>query len=58
MDTLRDPDLLAEAAKIQAEIEPMSGELLTQIILSVIGAPSNIVEKARAAIELKDAISR
>ena len=58
MDTLRDPDLLAEAAKIQAEIEPMSGELLTQIILSVIGASSNIVEKARAAIELKDAISR
>ena len=58
LDTLREPDLLAEAARIQAEIEPMSGEQLTQIILSVIGAPANIVEKARAAIELKDAVSR
>ena len=58
VEKLHEPDLLAEAAKIQAEIEPMSGEQLTQIILSVIGAPANIVEKARAAVELKDAISR
>ena len=58
METLQDADLLAEAAKIQAEIEPMSGEQLTEIVRSVISAPAHIVEKARAAVELKDAISR
>ena len=58
MVTLRDPDLLADAARIQAEIEPMNGEQLAGIIQSVIGAPANIVEKARVAIELKDAVSR
>ena len=39
-------------------IEPMSGEQLTEIVRSVISAPAHIVEKARAAVELKDAISR
>jgi len=58
LDTLRDADLLADAAKIQAEIEPMSGEQLTQIIHAVVGAPAGIVDKARAAVELKDPISR
>jgi hypothetical protein len=58
MVTLRDSDLLADAARIQAEIEPMSGEQLAGIIQSVIGAPANIVEKARVAVELKDAVSR
>ena len=56
--TLRDPDFLAEAAKIQADIDPIGGEDLAQIIQTVIGAPASVVEKARAAIELKDATSR
>ena len=56
--TLRDPDFLTDAAKIQAEIEPMSGEQVTAIIQDVVGAPPAIIEKARAAIELKDATSR
>lgn len=57
-ETLRDPDLLADATKIQAEIEPMTGEQVAAIIRDVVGAPPAIVEKARAAIELKDATSR
>ena len=56
--TLRDPDFLAEAEKIQADIDPISGDQLAQIIQNVISAPANVVEKARAAIELKDATSR
>ena len=56
--TLRDPDFLADAAKIQAEIEPMSGDQVAAIIKDVVGAPLAIIEKARAAIELKDATSR
>jgi len=57
-ETLRDADLLTDAAKIQAEIEPMSGEQVAAIIRDVVNAPPAIIEKARAAIELKDATSR
>ena len=56
--TLKDPDFLKEAEKIQAEIAPMTGPEVARIIDSVVSAPSAVVERARLAIEVKEGVSR
>lgn len=56
--TLKDPDFLKEAEKIQAEISPMSGAELADIIDTVVHAPSDVVERARHAVEVKGGVSR
>ena len=56
--TLKDPDFLKEAEKIQAEIAPMSGPDVARIIDNVVGASNAVVERARLAIEVKEGLSR
>lgn len=47
-DTLRDKAFLEEAEKLKLEIEPMSAEEVTQIVLGVVNAPPEVVTKAKA----------
>jgi tripartite-type tricarboxylate transporter receptor subunit TctC len=46
--TLKDPAFLAEAEKLKLEIEPMSGDEVTQIVRDVVNASPDVVAQARA----------
>jgi hypothetical protein len=48
-----DPEFLAEAARMKAEISPVGGAELQQLIADVVGAPPEIRVKAKKAMELK-----
>jgi tripartite-type tricarboxylate transporter receptor subunit TctC len=48
-----DPEFLAEAEKMKAEISPINGETLQQLISDVVHAPADIRAKAKKAMELK-----
>lgn len=50
-DTLRDPDFVAEANKLQLEIDPMSGEAIAQMLQKAYAAPKRIVQRAAALVE-------
>ena len=49
-DTLVDPAFIADATKIGAEINPMDGATLQQLIDDVIGAPQSLKDKVKAVI--------
>jgi hypothetical protein len=51
--TLVDPEFVADAKKQNAEISPMSGEELQQLIDDMIGAPPAVLAKVKAAIQAK-----
>jgi tripartite-type tricarboxylate transporter receptor subunit TctC len=50
-----DPDFLAEAAKMNAEVGPVGGEELQQLVIDIARAPANIRAKAKKAMELRAA---
>ena len=50
-DTLRDPEFVAEAGKLQLEIEPLTGEAIDRLLAKAYGAPKAIV---RRAVELME----
>ena len=54
--TLKDPEFVADAKKQNAEISPMTGEVLQQLIDDMIGAPPTVLEKVKAAIQAKKGI--
>ena len=54
-ETLRDPDFIRDAQSERAEISAMSGADLAQVIDDVIGAPQDLRDRVKAAIEPKDA---
>ena len=45
-----DPDLIAEARRIQVDVMPVAGEELQAMIASLYRTPKDLLEKARAAI--------
>jgi hypothetical protein len=49
--TMRDPQLLDEAAKAGLDIKPMSGEALQDMVAEVANFPPDLIVKARAARE-------
>jgi tripartite-type tricarboxylate transporter receptor subunit TctC len=49
-ETLADPDFLAEAAKAQLEIEPMTGDAIEKMLAKAYAAPKPIVERAAALV--------
>lgn len=51
--TMADRAFVEEAEKAQAEIAPISGEDIQKIISEVVGAPPDVVAKARAALGQK-----
>ena len=56
--TMRDPEFLADAVKIQADVDLMTGEEVARIVERVVATPAAIVEKARLAVEIKEGVSR
>jgi hypothetical protein len=46
-EALKDPAMLAEAAKIGIDIEPMSGAETAQLFVDVYKTPPEVVKKAR-----------
>jgi tripartite-type tricarboxylate transporter receptor subunit TctC len=49
-DTLKDPEFVAEAAKLQLEIEPLSGAEIDQLLARAYGTPKPIVQQAAALV--------
>jgi tripartite-type tricarboxylate transporter receptor subunit TctC len=50
MDTMADPELVAEAKRINVDIGAISGEELQKLIARVYATPRDIVDKAKAAM--------
>ncbi len=50
MDTLKDPELLADAKKANLEVDPVSGEEVARLVAKVYAAPKNIVDKIKKAL--------
>lgn len=48
--TMKDPDFLAEAAKLQLEIAPVSGEDVAALVAEVSATPPDVVARVRAAL--------
>lgn len=48
--TMKDPDFLADAAKVHMEIAPVSGEDVAALVAEVSAAPPDIVARVRTAL--------
>ena len=53
METMRDPDLLAEAHRLGIEIDPISGEELQALAEKIFTTPPAVVERAKQALEYR-----
>jgi len=53
METMKDKDFLAEAAKTDLEINPVSGEDVEKLVKEIYATPAAIVAKAKAAAASK-----
>jgi hypothetical protein len=51
MDTMTDPEFLAEAEANKFEINPVSGEELQALVKEVYQTPPAVVKKAAAAVQ-------
>jgi tripartite-type tricarboxylate transporter receptor subunit TctC len=51
MDTMKDPEFMAEAEKGQIEITPVSGEAIQKLVADVYATPAAVAEKAAAALK-------
>jgi tripartite-type tricarboxylate transporter receptor subunit TctC len=50
-DTLKDPAFVAEAAKAQLEIDPLTGDEIEKMLTKAYAAPQPIVQRAAALVE-------
>lgn len=50
MATMKDPELVAEAKKMQVDADPVSGEELQKKVERIFATPADIVEKTRKAV--------
>jgi tripartite-type tricarboxylate transporter receptor subunit TctC len=53
MAAFADPRLLAEAKKMNFDVEPMSGEDMQALVTRLYATPANVVEQARQALTAK-----
>jgi hypothetical protein len=53
--TLKDPEFIKEAKTQRAEIDPMTGDELTQVVNEIIATPAALRDRVKAAIQPKDA---
>ncbi len=53
METWRDPDLLAEAGKMNLDVDPTSGEDIQALLKKIYASPPDILARARDAIKLR-----
>jgi hypothetical protein len=54
-DTLKDPEFLSEAAKMQLEIEPLTGDQIDKLLAKAYGSPNATVQRA---VELLEPLGR
>ena len=50
MATMKDPQFLADAAKTQIDISPMTGEDVEAMVARVFVTPHEVVERAKVAV--------
>ena len=50
LETLRDPDLLADAAKASLEVDPVPGDEVAKLVAKVYAAPPGIVARIKKAL--------
>jgi tripartite-type tricarboxylate transporter receptor subunit TctC len=48
---MRDPDHIADAAKSQLDLDPVSGADMQEAVRTLVSQPRDIVERARAVIK-------
>ena len=53
--TFQDPEFIAEAKQQNAEVRPMTGEMLARIIRELIEAPQDVRDRVKIALEPKAA---
>ena len=53
METFHDKNLLAEAAKMHLDVDPMSGEELQAVVTQVYATPPHLILRARQALAAK-----
>ena len=53
MDVWKDPDLLAEAAKMGLQVGPVSGEEVQAFLAKIYASPPDLLKKAKEAIKVK-----
>jgi tripartite-type tricarboxylate transporter receptor subunit TctC len=53
MDSFRDPEIIAEAARMQLDIDALSGDEVQAEVAKAFTTPRNIVERARQAMIYK-----
>ena len=51
MAAMADPDLIAEARRIQVDVMPVAGEELQAMIATLYRSPKDLLDKARAAYD-------
>src|SRR5690242_4747235 len=49
MAALRDPELLADAAKMHLDLHPVSGDDLQKLVTKIYSMPESVIERARSA---------
>jgi tripartite-type tricarboxylate transporter receptor subunit TctC len=49
--TMKDPDFVADAAQLQLELSPSTGEEVQALVAKLAGTPADIVTRVRAALE-------
>jgi hypothetical protein len=53
MATMRDPALLADAAKTRLDVNPVSGEEVQQVVSQMFALPAAVVERTKQALIYK-----
>ena len=51
-ETMKDPDFLAEAAKLNAEIDPLTGRQVQDVVIQVLNTPKNVIKQIQATLGL------
>ena len=49
--TMKDPEFLAEAAKLGFEVDPVLGETMQRIVEKVLATPKDVAAKAKGLLE-------
>lgn len=54
MAAMKDPNLIAEAQKMNLEIDPMPGDEVQALVAKVYASPAQVVERAKKALEVQE----
>jgi len=49
---MKDPEFLAEAGKLNAEIDPLTGEQVQDVVVQVLSTPKNVIRQIQTTLGL------